>query len=67
MGKIPTTINALMTTSHIELIQDVAEHEAQWLGMAGKKEMTAFSTHPTSTTTARNPFAVLSEEEEHSS
>lgn len=65
--KIPPTITTILTANKTELIQDVTDQGAHWQAMAGSKEVPAPHTRSASTSAAKNPFAVLSEEEEHSS
>ena len=60
---VPESIKAfLTTTSQAETILDVADLQDQWQTMTGKRNNI---NHPTPT--VRNPFSVLSEEDEQSS
>jgi hypothetical protein len=65
---IPLSIKTILSSSTTDLIQDVAELRDQWQDMAGGTRDTSNSTRKQpATTPARNPFSILSEEEEHSS
>ena len=66
--KVPAVINAIVSASQTDLIQDVEENGTHWQEMAGLKVIpTPASKHTPTTTFVRNPFAVLSEEEDFSS
>lgn len=65
--KIPSLITNVLTAPQTYLIQDAAALGQHWQGMAGKKEKAPARTPPEDTPAAKNPFAVLSEEEENSS
>jgi hypothetical protein len=61
---VPEDVKAILTnTSQAEMIQEVADLQNQWQNMTGRRT----SNLSQSTPTARNPFSVLSEEDEQSS
>lgn len=61
---VPEDVKVILTnTSQAEMIQEVADLQNQWQNMTGRRT----SNPSPSTPTARNPFSVLSEEDEQSS
>jgi hypothetical protein len=63
---IPENIKSTLNTTQTDTIQDVAELKSQWQTMSGKRDF-LHTRQQASTPTGKNPFSVLSEEEEHSS
>ena len=62
--KTPTAIQAILTEPHLDQVQEVEDMAPHWQAMTGLRGATH---NPTFTTTARNPFEILTEEENPSS